>query len=324
MKLSLHIESWAMRTPFRVTGKVFDAFDMLVVELQDGDALGRGEGLPIHYLGETTATMLAQIESIAADTEAGLSREQVQTLLPPGGARNALDAALWDLQAKQSGQSIWSLTGIAPRPLQTVFTIGLEATPEQMAAKAAAASHPLLKIKLDGDRPLERVQAIRAVRPDAQLVVDANQGWSFEQLCAIAPAMAALKVEMIEQPLPRGADAALEGYVSPVPLCADESCQHLGELAQAAARYQMVNIKLDKAGGLTHGLALAAAARARGLGVMVGCMGGTSLSMAPAYVLGCIADFVDIDGPLLQRRDRLHGLVFNQGSVTSPTAALWG
>jgi L-alanine-DL-glutamate epimerase-like enolase superfamily enzyme len=269
--------------------------------------------------------MTAQIESVADRLAVGIDRAALATLLPPGGARNAIDCALWDLEAKASGRRIWELTGVAPKTLTTVFTIGIEATPEIMAAHAAAATaYPLLKVKLDGFQPLERVQAIRRARPDARLVVDANQGWNLVQLQALAPAFAELGVEMIEQPLPRGADAALEGYRSPVPLGADESCLHLGELDSAAKRYQMINIKLDKTGGLTHALELARAARARGLGLMVGCMAGSSLAIAPAFVVGCLVDLVDIDGPLLLKRDRLPGLVYSRGRVQPPEKEVWG
>jgi L-alanine-DL-glutamate epimerase-like enolase superfamily enzyme len=325
MKLSLHTERWPTLTPFRITGTVFEAFESLVVELSHDGLIGRGEALGVYYLKETAQGLMEQIECIAASIEAGIDRQALLALLPPGGARNAIDCALWDLEAKLRGTSIWALTGIAPRPLTTVFTIGIEASPDAMARKAEAARvHPLLKVKLDGSEPLARMRAIRAARPDARIVVDANQGWTLPQLIELAPQMAALGVELIEQPLRRGDDAGLEGFRSPVPLCADESCLHLGELEQAAARYQMINIKLDKAGGLTHGLALAAAARERGLGVMVGCMGGSSLAMAPAFVLGCLADLVDIDGPLLQKHDRPNGLRYADGQASPPTAELWG
>jgi L-alanine-DL-glutamate epimerase-like enolase superfamily enzyme len=194
-----------------------------------------------------------------------------------------------------------------------------------MAEKAVAATtHKLLKVKLNCDQPLERVCAVRAARPDVRIVVDANEAWSFHELAHFAPRLAQLGVEVIEQPLPRGQDAELEKYRCPVPLAADESCQHLGELDWAARGYQIINIKLDKAGGLTHALALARAARERGLGLMVGCMGGGSLAMAPAFVLGCLADIVDIDGPLLQRFDRLPGLVYTGGHVSRPTREVWG
>jgi L-alanine-DL-glutamate epimerase-like enolase superfamily enzyme len=193
-----------------------------------------------------------------------------------------------------------------------------------MAARAAAADTELLKVKLNSDRPVERLQAIRAARPDARLVVDANQGWDIGQLHEVLAAAGALRIEMIEQPLPRGADAPLEGLRSPVPLCADESCLHLGELDAVVGRYQMINIKLDKAGGLTHALQLASEARKRGLRIMVGCMAGSSLAMVPAFVLGCIADFVDIDGPLLQKSDRQHAIRYRAGKASVFGPELWG
>ena len=325
MKISLHKEFWPAARPFRIAGREWTSFDAVIVEIADGDAVGRGEGIGVFYLGDTLAGLEAQIESIAAQLVAGASRADLLRLLPAGGARNALDCALWDLEAKRAGKRVWELAGIVPRMLETVYTIGIEATPDLMAQHAAeAAGHGLLKVKLDGHEPLERMRAIRAARPDARIVVDANQGWNFDQLQVLAPAFADLGVQMIEQPLPRGADAVLEGYRSPVPLGADESCLHLGELPDAARRYQMINIKLDKTGGLTHGIELARAARDRGLGLMVGCMGGTSLAMAPSFVLGCLVDLVDIDGPLLLKRDRLPGMKYTGGSVAPPPAAVWG
>jgi L-Ala-D/L-Glu epimerase len=325
MKWGVHIERWPVVQPFRITDTTWNSFDSVVVELATDGCVGKGEALGVYYLKETADSLLSQIEAIAPQVAAGLDRTALQKLMPPGGARNAIDCALWDLEAKSTGRTIWDLTAVSPKPLETVFTIGLEPTPQEMAAKAAAAAaHPLLKIKLNLDRPLERLQAIRAARPDVRIVVDANQGWTFSTLRALAPEFAALGVQLIEQPLPRGEDAQLEGYRSPVPLCADESCLHLGELEQAATRYQLINIKLDKAGGLTHALQLARAARAQGLGLMVGCMGGSSLAMAPAFVVGCLCDFVDIDGPLLQRSDRLPGLDYEGGRVAVFEPKLWG
>jgi L-alanine-DL-glutamate epimerase-like enolase superfamily enzyme len=325
MKYGVHTEYWPAIMPFRITGKVWDGFDSVVVELSQDGKVGRGEALGVYYANETAQSMLAEIERIGPRLEAGIERAELQSLLPPGGARNAVDCALWDLEAKRSGRSIWDLTGVTPKALETVFTIGLEATPELMAARAAAAtSHDLLKVKLDADRPLERVRAIRAARPDVRIVVDANQGWTFATLEGLAPAFAELGVAMIEQPLPRGGDQALEHYRSPVPLCADESCLHLGELDRAAERYQLINIKLDKTGGLTHALELARAARARGLGLMVGSMCGSSLAMAPTFVIGCLCEFVDIDGPLLQKTDRLPGINYTGGWAAVFGSAVWG
>jgi L-alanine-DL-glutamate epimerase-like enolase superfamily enzyme len=325
MKFSAHIERWPAIRPFRITGNVWETFDSVVVEVSRDGKIGRGEALGVYYLDETMDSLMAQIEAIAGRIRAGIDRTELQGLLPAGGARNAIDCALWDLDAKCSGRSVWDLAAVTAKPLETVFTIGLEATPSEMAEKATAAtSHSLLKVKLDADLPLERLRAIRAARPDARIVVDANQAWTFAELQRLAPPFAELRVQMIEQPLPRGGDAALEGFRSPVPLCADESCLHLGELEQAAARYQMINIKLDKTGGLTHALELARAARARGLGLMVGCMAGGSLAMAPTFVVGCLCDLVDIDGPLLQKADRLPGIDYAGGRVSVFGPEVWG
>ena len=314
-----------MARPFRITGREWTSFESVVVEVAIDGVVGRGEALGIFYLDETSHTLAAQIELVSEHVVAGIDRASLQRLLPPGGARNALDCALWDLEAKTSGRSVWELSGVAPKTLETVYTIGIETDPEQMAEHAAAASaHTLLKVKLDANQPLERIRAIRRTRQDARIVVDANQAWNFEQLERLAPAFADLGVQMIEQPLPRGADAVLEGYHSPVPLGADESCLHLGELAAAGRRYQIINIKLDKTGGLTHALELARAAQRLGLGLMVGSMGGSSLAMAPTFVIGCLSDLVDIDGPLLLKRDRLPGLRYSGGRVDPPQRELWG
>jgi L-alanine-DL-glutamate epimerase-like enolase superfamily enzyme len=323
--MSVHSERRKAVRTFRITGRSVDAFDSIVVELGDSGAIGRGEALGVPYFEETTERLVGQVESLRVRIAAGIDRASLQTLLPPGGARNAIDCALWDLEAKLTGRSIWELTGVKPRELETVFTIGIESTPAQMAARSAEVpAHKLLKVKLDGEDPVGRMRAIREARPDARIVVDANQGWTFSQLVAVAPAMADLGVQLIEQPLPRGADADLESYESPVPLCADESCQHLGELEVATGRYDYVNIKLDKTGGLTHALELVGAARTRGLGVMVGCMGGSSLAVAPAFVIGCLSDLVDIDGPLLLKSDRLPGLVYDGGRVVPFEPGVWG
>jgi L-alanine-DL-glutamate epimerase-like enolase superfamily enzyme len=279
----------------------------------------------VYYLDETLESMTAQLEDVTRELAAGADRQQLLQLLPPGGARMAADAALWDLEAQLTGHTAWSMAGVEPGPIETVFTIGLEDTPEMMAAKALAATDiSLFKVKLNADRPVERIAAIRAARPEVRLVVDVNQGWTFAELQRYAPELHALDVTMIEQPLPRGGDAELEGYEAPLPLCGDESCLHLGELDDAVRRYQMINIKLDKTGGLTHGLELAHAARERGLDLMVGCMGGTSLAMAPHHVIAQLCDFVDIDGPLLIRNDRLGGLRYDKGIVTLPERAFWG
>ncbi len=325
MKFSAFIEEWEMKQPFRITGAVWTHSRSLVVQLGQDGHIGRGEAQGVYYLDESAESMLAQVDAVADSIRRGIGREALQDLFPPGGARNAVDCALWDLECKLKGKTIWQLTGIDPKPVTTVFTIGLEATAEAMAAKAAAASDaPVLKIKLDGHQPYEKLAAIRAARPDAQLVVDANQGWDFELLKEVLPKCAKLDLGMIEQPLPRGADAELEGFESPIILAADESCLHTGELDQAARRYGMINIKLDKTGGLTEALALAKAARAKGCKLMVGNMMGTSLGMAPSFVIAQLCDFVDIDGPLLLKHDHLNGLQYEKGQAEVFAPSFWG
>jgi L-alanine-DL-glutamate epimerase-like enolase superfamily enzyme len=324
-RVSAHLENWLALIPFRISRKSWDDFPCVVCELGQDGHIGRGESLGVYYLDDTERSMLAQIDSVAGQLAAGAGRPELLDLLPPGGARCAVDAALWDLEAQLSGTSAWAAAGVTTDPIETVFTIGLEAEPEDMGARAAAARDlTLFKVKLNNDRPVERIAAIRKARPDARLVVDVNEGWDLAQLKEVAPRLAGLGVSMIEQPLPRGHDQVLEDYDSPLPLCADESCQHAGELEHIARRYQMINIKLDKCGGLTHGLELAAAARSLGLGIMVGCMGGTSLSMAPMHVLAHTADFVDIDGPLLLKNDRLGGFIYDRGMVSLPDKPFWG
>ncbi len=324
-KVSLHIESWASRIPFRISSRVWHEFACVVCEIEQDGVVGRGEGHGVYYTGESPETMLAALEAVAGNLATGADRDDLLNLLPPGGARMAADSALWDLEAQLNGRSAWSIAGVDDSAVETVITIGLEDEPGQMAAKAmAAAELSLLKVKLGSDRPVQRIAAIRDARPDARLVVDVNQGWSYAELLEYAPELASLGVAMIEQPLPRGDDAELEEYSPPLPLCADESCLHLGELDTAGRRYQMINIKLDKTGGLTHALALADAATEQGLRLMVGCMGGTSLAMAPTHVVAQRCEFVDIDGPLLLRYDRPGGLVYDRGRVSLPATRFWG
>jgi L-alanine-DL-glutamate epimerase-like enolase superfamily enzyme len=213
--LSVHQEDWSFKEPFRISGYVSYSEPAIVVELQDGDLVGRGEAEGIYYFDETTASMVEQVKQVAADVEGGADRMDLLDLLPPGGARCAIDSALWDLEAKRAGKRVWELVGLELKRIVTVFTIGLEEEPAEMARKAAAAEHPILKVKLDADRPVEKIEAIRAVRPDATIVIDANQDWSFQQLVEVAPRLHGLGVTMIEQPLPRGADGELEGYQAP-------------------------------------------------------------------------------------------------------------
>ncbi|KAA9134023.1 dipeptide epimerase [Marinihelvus fidelis] len=322
-EIKFHTETWNLKQPFIITGHVFTSVDTLVVTLTEGEHSGRGEGAGVYYMDDDVAHMLAQAESVSDALRQGAGRQELLDLLPAGGARNAIDCALWDLEAKQRGQRAWALADVHPGATTTFETVGID-TPEKMAEQAAALASPRIKVKLNGELPLERISAVRAARPDAEIIVDVNQGWTFAQLQDLAPRFRDLGVAMIEQPLPRGGDAELEGYSPPVPLGADESCLHTGEFEAAARRYQVINIKLDKAGGLTEGLRLADMAIDRGLEVMVGNMVGTSLAMAPGYVLAQMCRFVDLDGALFLERDRDPGMSYHQGRVDAPPTELWG
>ena len=323
MELQTWSEEWELWKPFRISRGVSSAANIVVAELREGGHRGRGEAAGVEYHGES----LAQVRQVMEDTvreNPSLDRESLQDLLPPGGARNALDCALWDLEAKREGCSIWDLVGIEPKSLTTVCTIGID-SPEAMAASAVElARYPVLKIKLDDDGPVERIRAIHDARPDAALIVDANQAWSLDRLAEVARPLAELGVEMIEQPVAEGGDSALIDYEPPLTLCADESCNTLEDLEYLAKRYQMVNIKLDKTGGLTAALELARAAQEYGLELMVGNMLGSSLAMAPAFVIGQMCRYNDLDGPLLQREDREHAMLYDGATVSAPEPELWG
>jgi len=316
-------ERWSFRTPFTITGYTFADVDLLYVSITENGARGFGEAAGVYYLGETGESMVAQIESVRSALERGADREALRKLLPAGGARNAVDCALWDLEAKLKRQSIWQLTGIEPGVTQSVYTIGLD-TPENMAREAVLLDNTKIKVKLNGDAPLERITGICAARPDAEIIVDVNQGWTFEQLVELAPKFKELGVAMIEQPLPRGGDEALATYDPPIMLCADESCLDTSEFEQASRRYQMINIKLDKTGGLTEALDLARMAKAGGIELMVGNMMGTSLAMAPGYVLAQLCRFIDLDGALFLTADREHPMSYHHGILTRPSPELWG
>ena len=325
MKMTVETVRRPLAAPFVITGYTFTHLDAVWVTLEHEGATGRGEGVGIYYLGENPETMTRELEGVRDAVESGASRTDIQSLLARGGARNALDCAYWDLECKTTGQSIWQALEVAPEPLVTVATVGM-GTPEEMAAKARAfGAYPQLKVKLDGHQPLERLSAIRNARPEATLLIDVNQGWSMTELDAYTPELVNLGVAMIEQPLARGSDAELQGYASPIPLGADESCLDLSEYEEAASRYDVINIKLDKCGGLTEALAIAERARKEGKDLMVGNMTGTSLSMAPSHVIGQFCRFVDIDGPLLLASDIAEGLAYGQGGlVEPPSASLWG
>lgn len=319
----LSTEVWSFETPFTITGYTFSDANLLHIVIEENGVIGRGEAAGVYYLNETGESMLAQVRAILPELERGADRDELRRLLPAGGARNAVDCALWDLEAKLGHTTIWALTGINPGTTQSVMTIGID-TPAAMAKKALLLDTSKIKVKLSGDMPLERISAVCAARPDAEIVVDVNQGWTFEQLVEMAPKFKDLGVAMIEQPLPRGGDAELEEYDSPITLCADESCLDTSEFEQASRRYQMINIKLDKTGGLTEALDLAAMAKAKGIDLMVGNMMGTSLAMAPGYVIAQLCRFVDLDGALFLTRDREYPMTYNGGYLSPPTANLWG
>ncbi len=319
------VERWPLNRPFTISRGTKTEAEVVIVELEEDGARGRGECVPYPRYGETAAAVAHQIEALSAAIAGGLDRERLQPLLPAGAARNAVDCALWDLEAKQRGRRAWDIAGLPPpSSVVTAETIGLD-TPAEMARAAAGLSdRPLLKIKLGADQVVERVRAVRSAAPMARLVVDANEGWTPELLRQSCAALVDLGVEMIEQPLPAGNDGALDGLALPIVLCADESCHTAADLPSLAGRYGMINIKLDKSGGLTEGLRLAAAARDAGFAIMVGCMVGTSLAMAPATLLGPFAQVVDLDGPLWLARDREPALRFSGGTVAPPEPALWG
>lgn len=323
MTYDIDIETWDLKVPFVISRRRCDTTDVLVLTLKQDGAVGRSEAAGINYKGETPQSMRAELEAFFTANQQPLTRDLVARQMPAGGARNALDCALWDLEAKQTGKSIFDLTGFTPSPIQTAFTLSLD-TPTAMAAAAENAPSPVLKLKLAGDNPLACVAAVHQARKDAKIIVDANEALTFDQLRDIAPKLATLNVDLIEQPLPRDQDQALAGFKSPVAVCADESCMTAADIARLAALYDVVNIKLDKCGGLTAAIDLANTAEAAGLGLMVGCMLGTSLAMAPAMVIAPRCRFVDLDGPLLLASDRDNGLVMKKGTIAPPTPSLWG
>jgi L-alanine-DL-glutamate epimerase-like enolase superfamily enzyme len=324
-QLTVGAESWPIAGTFTISRGSKTSADVVVVEILDGSHLGRGECVPYPRYDETIAGAIATIEALRPELERGLDRATLQTAMKAGAARNAFDCALWDLEAKQAGRPVWQLAGLAPpQAATTAYTLSLGSVESMAAAAGANADRPLLKLKLSGPGDLDRVRAVHENAPRARLIVDANEAWTPEIYTALAPQLAPLGVELIEQPLPAGADAPLAGLARPVPVCADESCHDTASLAHIAGKYDAVNIKLDKTGGLTEALRLATAAKAAGLGIMVGCMVATSLAMAPALLLAADARWIDLDGPLLLARDREHGLAYEGSRVRPAAAALWG
>lgn len=319
-------ESWTLLEPFEIAGQVSVDLPLLHVELADGEGrVGRAEAAGVDYDGETPRSMRAQIDAVADRLTTATTVDDLNVWLPRGGARNALDCALWDLHAKRTGVPVWQAAGLLPpRPLVTACTIGLGSIADVRRRARGLAQAPLIKIKVDGSRHLDWVRAVREEALRARLVVDANQSWSRALLERLLPGLVDMGIEFIEQPVRRGEDHQLDGLQSPIPLVADESCTDRRSLPPLMHRYAGVNIKLDKTGGLTEALALARNARTMGFEVMVGNMCGTSLGMAPAFLVGQLARWVDLDGPLLQRDDREHPMRCEGGTMHPPAAALWG
>ncbi len=325
LSLRVAVERWPIRGSFAISRGAKTEAAVVVAELGDGKAVGRGECVPYGRYGETVETVTAAIEALRPRIEAGLTRADLQAAMAAGAARNALDCAFWDIEAKRSGRSVHELAGLSPPgPLTTAYTISL-AAPEAMAAAAReVAGRALLKVKLGGEGDPERIAAVHDAAPNAILIVDANEGWTDANLQSNLAACSAAGVALVEQPLPKGKDDALARIPHFIPICADESAHDRASLHALAGKYDAVNVKLDKAGGLTEALVMAEQARGMELGLMVGCMVATSLAMAPAILLAQGARFVDLDGPLLLARDREHGLVYRDSLVLRPVPELWG
>ena len=324
MQIDAEKETWPLRETFRISRGSRTETQVVVVTIDDHEHTGRGEAAPIRRYNQTPDSVLSEIELIKQQKD--LEREKLQKLLPPGAARNALDCALWDLEAKRSGKRVWEIVNLPAKPdAETSFTISLD-TPEKMghAAKSHATA-PILKLKLSGDdSDLARVEMVHKAAPNARLLVDANESWSPEHFQRVAPKLKHLGVELIEQPFPANADELLEQLDHPVPVCADESCHTSADVSRLKNRYEVINVKLDKTGGLTEALLLCQRAREMGFKLLIGCMVGTSLGMAPARLLASTADYTDLDGPLLLSRDRDHGLSYSKGRISLPARELWG
>jgi hypothetical protein len=326
IRCTVEIEHWQMHEVFATSRDAITHIPVILVTLTGvGGHVGRGEAAGVDYAGETPASMLEQVKAVALRLHDEVTAAELCEWLPAGGARNALDCALWDLRAKETGIPVAVRAGLpALRPVRTVLTLGL-ADEAATRRKARESRHyPELKLKLDAERHLDVVRMVREEHPTARLVVDANQAWDRVLLDRLEPRMRDLGVELIEQPVPHGADASLDGYAGRIPLAADESCVDRQSFADLLGRYQFINIKLDKCGGLTEALAMVAEAQTMGFGLMVGNMCGTSLAMAPGFLIAQSCTHIDLDGPLLQRLDRDHPIVFQDGLMSIPERALWG
>ena len=324
-RLTVTRRVWALARPITTPHGVRTTAEVVVAEIADGDSRGRGEGVPLQRYGESIDSVFAAVDAMKGAVFSGLNRETLQQALPPGAARNALDCAFWDIDAKRAYCSVAELCGLgAAAPVVTALTLVLD-TPEKMAERAAAnRTRPLLKLQLGCDGNLERVRAVRQAAPASRLIVDANESWTERQLGEFMPALLDFRVELIEQPLPAGADDALAKLQHPIPLCADESCRVLADLDRLEGKYQAINIKLDKAGGLTEALALAAEAKRRGFRVMAGGAIGTSLGVAPALLVAQQAEIATLDGPSFLASDRVPGLRYNSDTIQPPEPNVWG
>jgi L-alanine-DL-glutamate epimerase-like enolase superfamily enzyme len=323
-RVSVTVEHFPLAREFRISRGAKSEAVVVVCTIEEGSVRGRGECVPYARYGESVDSVVAAIETVRQGVERGASREELDRLLPAGAARNAVDCALWDLEAKASGRRVADvICRTLPRAVETAYTLGID-EPEAMAEAARAASRSLLKIKVGTDGDIDRMRAIHASAGGAKLILDANEGWTAANIRAHLHAAAAAGAVLVEQPLPKGADAILADIPHPVPICADESVHTEEDLEALCGRYDYVNVKLDKTGGLTEALRLVTRAQELGFGVMVGCMVGTSLAMAPAVLLAQTAEFADLDGPLLLAQDRPHGLVYDRSTVAPPTPDLWG
>lgn len=324
-RLTIAHESWPIAGSFTISRGSKTTAEVVVVTMERDGVKGRGECVPYRHYGETIEAVMAALTDRRKEIERGIGHEEIPALLQTKAAQNALDCALWDLEAKQAGKRIWQLFDVPPaKPLITAFTLSLDTVDNMTTAAAGAAGRPLLKLKLGADDDAERLRAVRRAAPRTRLIVDANEGWSIELLPMLLEVCAEVGVELVEQPLPAGNDEALRDVRHTVPICADESSHDRRGLAELIGKYDAINIKLDKTGGLTSALALRRSAEELGLDIMVGCMLATSLSMAPATILAQGAKFVDLDGPLLLARDRDPGIRYEGSLIHPPSAALWG
>ena len=319
------VEGWPLASPFRISRGVKTLAEVVTVELRQGDARGLGEAVPYPRYGETAEAVTEQIRSVEQDLANGAERSDLLSLLPSGAARNAIDCALWDLECRLSGKALAdTLWGEPLRPITTALTVSLDAPDRMREAAAALRESPLIKVKVDAAQPEACLRAVRDSAPDAQMIVDPNESWDIGLLEQLQPLLRELRTTFVEQPLAADADEALDGFEPLVPICADESCHTVADLDRLVRRYGMINIKLDKTGGLTEALALLEAGRERGFGIMVGCMVSTSLSIAPAFHLAGRADYADIDGPLWLREDRPGGVRLQDRLLSPPEPGFWG